>query len=45
MGLGSDSLTGGIGGDYTSWKEPIKPNPANSTRPQAEVEHRRGRFG
>jgi hypothetical protein len=44
MGLGGDSLTGGMGGDYTSWREPIKTNLTNSTEAQAEVEHCRGWF-
>jgi hypothetical protein len=34
MGFGSDSLTGGMGGDYTSWALPIKVKIANSTLPQ-----------
>jgi hypothetical protein len=37
MGFGGDSLTGGMGGDYTSWRRPIKAYLGNSTRPQAEV--------
>jgi hypothetical protein len=42
MGFGGDSLTGGMGGDYTSWAQPIKTNSANSSGPQVEVEHCRG---
>jgi hypothetical protein len=30
MGLGGGSLTGGIGGDYTSWAGAFKQNLANS---------------
>jgi hypothetical protein len=40
----SDSVTGGMGGDYTSWRRPIKANGPYSTRPQAELEHCRGWF-
>src|SRR5437763_9498382 len=43
-GLGSDSLTGGMGGDYTSWRGAFKANSPNSTRPQAEVQHCRAWF-
>jgi hypothetical protein len=34
MGLGGDSLTGGMGGDYTSWDGAIKPNKWNSAKAQ-----------
>jgi hypothetical protein len=44
MGLESDSLTGGMGGDYTSWRRPIKANSPNSLRPQVEVQHCRAWF-
>jgi hypothetical protein len=44
MSFGSDSLTGGMGGDYTSWRRPIKANSRNSTRPQVEVKHCRAWF-
>jgi hypothetical protein len=37
-----ESLTGGMGGDYTYVPAVIKAHPSNSTRPQAEVEHHRG---
>jgi hypothetical protein len=42
MGLDGDSVTGGMGGDYTSCDGAIKTNGRNSTTPQAEVEHCRG---
>jgi hypothetical protein len=29
MGLVGESLTGGMGGDYTSWEASIKLHPAN----------------
>src|ERR1700733_3681311 len=45
VGLEGDSVTGGMGGDYTSWEGAIKTNKPNSTRPQAELEHCRGWFG
>jgi hypothetical protein len=44
MGFESDSLTGGMGGDYTSWALPIKVNEGNSTRPQPEVQACRAWF-
>jgi hypothetical protein len=44
MGLEGDSLTGGMGGDYTSWAGAFKQKMANSARPQPELEHCRGRF-
>jgi hypothetical protein len=42
--LGSDWLSGGMGGDYTSWRRPIKAKSPNLTRPQLEVEHCRAWF-
>src|SRR5689334_25232444 len=44
VGLVGDSLTGDMGGDYTSCEEAIKIKRPNSTRPQAELEHCRGWF-
>jgi hypothetical protein len=44
MGFGGDSVTGGMGGDYTSWRESIKAKCRNSGEAQAEVEHCRGWF-
>jgi hypothetical protein len=44
MGFGGDSLTGGMGGDYTSCDGAIKAFLLNSTTPQAEVERCRGRL-
>jgi hypothetical protein len=43
-GFESDSLTGGMGGDYTSCGRPIKAKSPNSTHAQAEVEHCRARL-
>jgi hypothetical protein len=37
MGFDRGSLTGGMGGDYTSWGRAIKTNSANPTTPQPEV--------
>ena len=37
--FGNGSLTGGMGGDYTSWTGPIKANDPNFARPQLELEH------
>jgi hypothetical protein len=45
MGFEGDSLTGGMGGDYTSWGGPIKPNIGNSSQAQGEVEVCRAWFG
>jgi hypothetical protein len=42
MGFEGDSVTGGMGGDYTSWGRAIKAKSPNSVRPLAEVEHYRG---
>jgi hypothetical protein len=42
--LGGDSLTGGIGGDYTSCCRAINPKKANSALAQVEVKHCRARL-
>jgi hypothetical protein len=38
----SGSLTGGMGGDYTSWRRAIKANRRNSPEPHLELQHCRG---
>jgi hypothetical protein len=45
MGLGGDSETGGMGGDYTSWTGAIKAKTGNSAKAQPQVQACRGRFG
>jgi hypothetical protein len=44
MGLGGDSETGGMGGDYTSWTGAIKAKTGNSAKAQPQVQACRGRF-
>jgi hypothetical protein len=38
-GLENDSVTGGMGGDYTSWGGSIKAKHRNSAQSQLELEH------